>query len=83
MGPFTTPLCAGMGYALYWMAGQMREVRVENKALLMQRAADGTQAALDYAEFGETMRNVLRDNAEAVRTFNASAAAVLARAGGG
>ena len=83
MGPFTTPLCVGMAYALYWMSGQLKESRGETKALLMQRATDQEQDALSYAEYGETMRNVIRDNAEVVRTFNMRAEALFVRVGGG
>lgn len=83
MGPFTAPLCIGMAYALWWVTGQLLKERADNKALLMQRAEDQAQDALAYAEYGETMRNVIRDSAEVVRTFNVRAEAVLARAAGG
>jgi hypothetical protein len=77
MGPFTTPLCLGMGYAVWWIAGQFKAERGENKALLLKLAEIQTQNATDYAEYGEAMRDVLRENAASIQAFNQRAVEVL------
>lgn len=71
-GPFTTPLCVFMmtvgGAAVKWLMNKIAaleqkldESREETKGLLKQTIDDKTQAATQYAEFGEKMRTTMRE----------------------
>ena len=74
-GPYTTPLACGMAFAMYYMAKQLKEERTENKGLRDKRTEDLQQSVRDYAEYGEVMRNTLRD-------FSTQAEATLKAVGG-
>lgn len=75
-GPFTAPLCAAMGYALWWMNRErlraeerVDALRAEATALREKRAGDLEKAAREYAEFGEATRLTLREWTEAARSL--------------
>jgi len=67
-GPFTTPLCVAMGFALRWLLKDRGELLVDLKAahadatsLREKRAEDLENAAREYMQHGEALRNVVRE----------------------
>ena len=60
-GPFTTPLCAAMGVTIWYLAGQVRDAQKRKDDLLEQIGEIREAGMRDYAEYGESMRNTLRE----------------------
>jgi hypothetical protein len=71
-GPYTTPLAVAMAYVIIRLAKELKAERTEVRRLLIDRGDHREQAQKDYMEYGEVMRNTLRD-------FAIAAQALLAR----
>jgi hypothetical protein len=73
MGPFTTPLCVAMSYALWWLDRDRGRILAELKLVLTsvtglqeRRAEDLAQAVQDYQEHAAANRASLEKLAAAI-----------------
>lgn len=73
-GPFSTPLCLAMAFAVRWLVKQITELKAELKAeraastsLRDQRARDLESMAREVGEIGEATRNTMREWTERLR----------------
>ena len=67
-GPFTTPLCIGAYFVVKWLLKDrerllklLAEAEADRRELREKRADDLEKATIEYREFGEASRNVIRD----------------------
>ncbi len=74
-GPYSTPAMILMAVALWYAIKQVKEERAENKGLREKRTEDLVQTVNDYRDYGEIMRNTMRD-------FTIEAKALREAAGG-
>ena len=73
-GPFLLPLCVGMAIAVRWLVTEKTRLEAELKiatadstSLREKRADDLEKSAREYAEFGEAVRNVMREWTEKIQ----------------
>lgn len=73
MGPFTTPLCLAMGYAIKWLLADRKEMKNERDAALKdaqqlrdQRTTDQVAATQAMGEASRVVTDALREHDERI-----------------